>query len=304
MSADNRRTGIIVKLIGGIYFVDASDAVYECSARGVFRNIGLSPCCGDNAEFELMADGRGVIVGIGERKNELVRPPLANLDNIVFVCSTCEPAPSLLLLDKFIAVAEYKKINPIVVFTKTDKASGAELSAIYDKCGVECCCIASDDKDGAQKLLERLNGEISAFAGNTGVGKTTLLNNMLPGISEKTGDISRKLGRGKHTTRHVSLFKLDGGGYIADTPGFSSFDTMSYDVILKDELDKCFREFSPYLGKCRYVNCSHTKERDCAVRNAVERGMVCRTRYDSYCVMYGEAKSIPEWKYRSLKNEK
>lgn len=303
MSSENRNvlTGIIVKLIGGIYFVDASDAVYECSARGSFRKKGLSPCCGDRVNIETLTDSKGIITEILPRKNDIIRPPLANLDNLAFVSSTCEPPPNLLLLDKFIAVASFKGITPVIVFTKTDKQPADSLCEIYQKSGIEVYAVNSADKSGAVSLRRRFANGLTAFTGNTGVGKTTLLNNMFPELEEKTAQISRKLGRGKHTTRHVSLYKLQEGGFIADTPGFSSFDTMQYGVILKDELAGCFKEFGPFLGKCRFVNCSHTKEVGCSVIKALKEGKIQPTRHQSYVEMYNEAKSIPEWQYRSRK---
>ncbi len=294
--------GTIVKLIGGIYFVDASEVVYECTARGVFRKKGISPSCGDKAVIEVTSERKGVIIEICERENEIIRPPLANLDNLVFVSSTCEPPPNLQLLDMFIAVATYKKINPIVVFTKTDIGSASEYERIYKSCGIEVFCISNTDKDSAKMLRERLVGKLSAFTGNTGVGKTSLLNNMFPELSEKTAQISKKLGRGKHTTRHVSLYKLKEGGYIADTPGFSSFDTNRYDIIFKDELENCFVEFEENLGKCKFVNCSHTKEVGCAVLEAVREGRIPKSRHESYVYMYEQAKQINEWEYKNKKD--
>ncbi len=291
-------TGTIVKLIGGIYFVDASESVFECTARGVFRKRGITPSCGDKAVIEVTGENTAVITEICERKNEIIRPPMANLDNLVFVSSTCEPAPNLKLLDMFIAVAEYKGINPVVVFTKTDLSSPKEYCEIYEKCGIEVYCIDNSDGKSCLALKERLVGKISAFTGNTGVGKTSLLNNMFPDLNLKTQHISRKLGRGKHTTRHVEFYKLSEGGYIADTPGFSSFDTNRYDIIFKDELADCFKEFSPFLGKCRFVNCSHTKEIGCEIIKHVENGDIPRSRHESYVEMYKNACEINEWEYK------
>ena len=300
MNDENNKllSGMIIKLIGGIYYVDASDSIYECTARGVFRNKGISPCCGDMVSIDVTGERSGVITQILPRKNEIIRPPLANLDNLVLVTSTCEPSPNLLLLDKFIAVAEFKHINPILVFTKSDLKPADKLCEIYEKSNIEAYAISDSDPGGADAVKQRLAGELSAFTGNTGVGKTTLLNRIFPELGEKTAEISRKLGRGRHTTRHVSLYKLEGGGYIADTPGFSSFETGKYDVIFKDELADCFREFRPYLGKCRFVNCSHTKENGCAVLEAVQNGDIQPTRHESYAMMYDEAKLIPEWQYK------
>lgn len=308
MNSENAKllSGMIVKLIGGIYFVDAPDGIYECTARGVFRNKGLSPCCGDKVTIEAIGPLKGVITELLPRKNEIIRPPLANLDNLVLVTSTCEPAPNLLLLDKFIAVAEFKGIEPILVFTKSDLRSADELCAIYRSSGIEAYAVSDSDPGSANAVKERLAGQLSAFTGNTGVGKTTLLNSIFPQLGEKTAEISRKLGRGRHTTRHVSLYKLEGGvgGYIADTPGFSSFETGRYDVIFKDELAECFREFRPHLGKCRFVNCSHTKENGCAVLEALRGGEIQPSRHESYIEMYNEARLIPEWQYKQNKENK
>ncbi len=304
MDCENKKlSGTIVKLIGGIYFVDVSDSVYECTARGSFRNKGISPCCGDIVSIVQTGEGKGVIVEVSDRKNFIVRPPLANIDNLILVVSSCLPSPNLLLLDKFIAVAEYKNIDPIIVFTKTDITPADKLKKLYNDCGVEVFCISGGNEALADVLKQRISGQVSAFAGNTGVGKTTLLNGMFPDLKEKTAEISRKLGRGRHTTRHVSLYKLSGGGYVADTPGFSSFDTSQYDIIFKEDLAECFREFRPYLGKCRFLNCSHTKESGCAVLGAMAEGKICSSRHESYKAMYEEAKLIPEWKYKQYKKQ-
>lgn len=292
--------GIIIKALGGVYTVEASDGVYECKARGIFRKKNISPVCGDSVEFSLESDGSGIIESIGERKSLLIRPPLANLDMLVFVSSTCEPRPNLLLLDKFIAIAVYKKIEPIVVFTKIDKTSCSELADIYEKAGIKTFQADNTTGEGSAEVKAVLEGKLSAFTGNTGVGKSSLLNNMFPQLGLATNEISRKLGRGKHTTRHVELYKLDKGGYIADTPGFSSFDTNRYDIIFKDKLADCFAEFADYTDKCRFPDCSHTKEKGCAVIEAVKNGEIARSRHDSYVEMYEQAKQIKEWEYKNV----
>lgn len=292
-------TGLIIKALGGIYTVEASDGVYECKARGVFRKRGVSPVCGDNVDFSLEEDGTGVITEIHERKSLLIRPPLANLDLLVFVASVCEPEPNLLLLDKFIAIAEYKKITPAIVFTKIDKADCEEYCSIYSRAGIAVFNVDNTTGEGSDKVREFLKGKLSAFTGNTGVGKSSLLNNIFPQLQLATNEISRKLGRGKHTTRHVELFKVEGGGYVADTPGFSSFDTNRYDIIFKDDLAECFCEFRDYIGKCRFANCSHTKEKGCAVIQAVKDGKIAPSRHESYKEMYEQAKQLKEWEYKN-----
>ena len=290
--------GIIIKAIGGLYTVDASDGIYECKARGVFRKNRISPMCGDRVTIS-GEEGSFVIDSIEKRRSELIRPPLANLDILVFVSSTVEPRPNFLLLDKFIAIAEYKGIKPIVVFTKVDKRSSEELSEVYKKAGIEVFEVNNMTGEGSAEVKEALKGRLSAFTGNTGVGKSSLLNNIFPELSLETNEISRKLGRGKHTTRHVSLYKCEGGGYIADTPGFSSFDTNRYDIIFKDKLADCFCEFREFSGKCRFPDCSHTKEKGCAVIEAVDSGLIARSRFDSYVQMYDEARQLKEWEYKN-----
>ncbi|MBP5268774.1 MAG: ribosome small subunit-dependent GTPase A, partial [Ruminococcus sp.] len=220
-------------------------------------------------------------------------------DLLVFVSSTVEPKPNTLLLDKFIAIAEFKKIKPIVVFTKVDKRSGDELAAVYRSVGIDVFECDNVTGEGSAEVRAALQGKLSAFTGNTGVGKSSLLNNMYPELGLATGEISKKLGRGRHTTRHVQLYKLEGGGYIADTPGFSSFDTNRYDIIFKDKLADCFIEFAEYTDKCRFPDCSHTKEKGCAVIEAVKAGKIPQSRFDSYLQMYEDAKQLKEWEYKN-----
>jgi len=205
--------GIIIKAIGGLYVVETSDGVFECKARGIFRKKKISPVCGDRVTVTEEKDGSCVIEEIQERKSLLIRPPLANLDILAFVCATCEPKPNLLLLDKFIAIAEFKKIKPIIVFTKIDKQDCGEFSEIYRRAGIEVFEVNNKSGEGSEYVKKALAGKLSAFTGNTGVGKSSLLNNMFPELELATNEISQKLGRGKHTTRHVELYKLEDGGY-------------------------------------------------------------------------------------------
>lgn len=294
--------GIITKSVGGIYTVDVSTDIYnhkyiDCKARGVFRKNNISPVCADKVEVSEV-DGDYVITEILPRKSLLIRPPLANLDNLVFVNSTVQPVPNLLLLDKFIAIAVYKKIKPIVVFTKIDLKNSADLESIYKNAGIDVFSVDNTTGEGYEDIKEMLQGKISAFTGNTGVGKSSLLNNIFPDLSLATNEISKKLGRGKHTTRHVELFPLEKGGYIADTPGFSTFETNQYDIIFKNDLANCFTEFKEYTDKCRFADCSHTKEKGCAVIEAVKDGIIAESRYKNYVTMYEEARLLKEWEYR------
>lgn len=288
-----KTSGIITKCLGGLYTVESPVGIYECKARGVFRSKGISPCTGDRVIVE-----NGVITEIAPRRNHIIRPPLANLDQIIFIVSTVSPAPNYLLLDKFIAVAEYKEITPVMIITKTDLGDSSGIHEIYEKIGIEVLEADYGDESSIQKVRELLSGRISAFTGNSGAGKSTLLNAVEPELNIATGEISRKLGRGRHTTRHAELYKLRDGGYIADTPGFSTFETNRYDIIRKEELAGCFREFSELTDNCRFRDCSHTCEKGCAVVEAVESGDIPKSRHESYCTMYEEAKQLKEWELK------
>ena len=279
--------------------MEASDGVYECKARGLFRKKGISPNCGDYVKISAENASKGVIEEILPRRSQIIRPPLSNLDVLVFVSSVCEPRPNLLLLDEFIAIAEFKKIIPVVVFTKIDKQDSSELAKLYRDAGLTVFEVNNLTGEGSEEVKAFLEGKLSAFTGNTGVGKSSLMNRIFPELKLETNEISEKLGRGKHTTRHVQLYKLEKGGYIADTPGFSSFDTNRYDIIYKDELADCFCEFRQYLGKCRFPNCSHTKEKGCAVIEAVNEGKIARSRHESYINMYEQAKQLKEWEHKN-----
>ena len=296
-----KQTGRILKLVGGFYYVDAGGGnLIECRARGVFRKENISPCVGDIADVEMTAGGKGYIMGIAPRKNELLRPPLANLDQLVFVCSAADPAPNLFVLDSMIAICEKKGIAPFIVFTKKDLADLGSLVNIYREAGFPVAEVCGITGEGTQTVLEALAGKISAFTGNSGAGKSTLLNAIDPRLGLATARISEKLGRGRHTTRHVELYRLENGGWAADTPGFSAMDYQRFEIILKGELSDCFREFAPFQGDCRFTGCSHTAEKGCAVRQALADGKISQSRYESYCAMYERAKNIKEWERKEL----
>ncbi len=290
MATKEVSVGTIIKSIGGLYTVKSFDGMLECKARGKFRKDNVSPVVGDSVEVS-----NGVIEKILPRKNYIIRPPLANLDIMVFVTSMVKPSPNLTLLDKFIAICEFKGITPIVALTKVDLASYQNVYNIYSKVGIEVFVIDYDTPKVVENLKEKLANKISAFTGNSGVGKSTLLNAIDSSLNIPTGEISEKLGRGRHTTRHAELYPLDNGGLIADTPGFSTFETNKYDIIKKERLAECFREFTPYLGKCKFNDCSHTKEKGCAILEAVQSGEVSQSRHNSYCEMFEEAKLLKDW---------
>ena len=289
--------GRIVKSLGGFYYVapQSGGPVVECRARGAFRQQNIKPCVGDWATVELTKQGTGHVVQLEPRSNSLVRPPLANLDQLVLVVSIADPAPNAFVLDKLIAIAEYQQIEPVIVITKCDLADPKEFADIYRKAGFAVYETRTLEHQGIQEVMEMLKDKTSAFCGNSGAGKSTLLNAIDPRLSLDTGDISQKLGRGRHTTRHVELFELPQGGFVADTPGFSAVDLEKFQTILKDELADCFREMRDYEGKCRFRGCSHTKEAGCAVLQAVKDGEISQSRHQSYLNLYEQAKNIKEW---------
>lgn len=289
------RTGRITKLVGGIYEVLSEEKTYLCKARGLFRKEGNSPLVGDMVTFEELEEASGYLHEILPRKNQLVRPPLANLDLLFLVVSVTDPKPNFRVLDYLIAIAEHKNIEPAIIITKKDLTENCDFSKIYRDAGFLVFETGFDDETDLANIHHAMRGKLSAFCGNTGVGKSTLLNRIDPRFEAATGETSKKLGRGKHTTRHVQLYPVENGGFIADTPGFSRVDLERYAVILKDEMAFCFREFAPYIKKCRFHDCSHTKEKDCAVIDAVASGEIAPSRYASYLDLYENARKINEW---------
>ncbi len=287
-------TGLIVKAISGFYYIEAADVLYECKARGAFRKKGISPAVGDKAEITVFDDGSAALEKILPRKNYLIRPPLANLDRLFIVSSVSEPSPSTLIIDKITAVACEKRIEPVVVFTKSDLADCEELLDIYNKAGIKALSYSVHSQQSREELMSLIEGKVSAFTGNTGVGKSSLLNSLFPELEIETAEISRKLGRGRHTTRHSELYKV-GGGYVADTPGFSTVDIERYEVIKREDIAYCFPEFEPYLTECRFTSCAHICEKGCAVLEAVREGKISESRHNSYKQMYNEVKDIPSW---------
>lgn len=287
--------GLILKGIGGFYYVESSERIYECRARGIFRKEGVTPMAGDHITFTPKEDGSGTVDAILPRRNYLLRPPVANIDQLIVVVSVCEPAPNPLVLDKTIAAAEDREVEPVLVFSKIDLQDASPLCEIYSRAGYRCFCVSSATGEGVEEVETILRGKITAFTGNSGVGKSSLINSMFGRFHLETGEISRKLGRGRHTTRQVELLKLEGGGYVADTPGFSSISLEKSDPIPKENLPFCFREFAPYLGKCKFTSCSHTCEKGCAVLQAVEAGEISRSRHESYVEIYRELKDRKEW---------
>ena len=288
------KQGRILKGIGGFYYVEAEQTIYECKARGVFRKRGTTPLAGDWVQI-CIDNNTGTIEEIFPRKNMLVRPPCANIDQMFLVTSVCDPSPNLLVLDKMIAVAEDQEMEPILVISKTDLQSPHELENIYRKVGIQVIEVSSVSGQGIAQIKMLLKDKISIFTGNSGVGKSSLLNCISPEFRQETGIISSKLGRGKHTTRQVELLKLPCGGYVADTPGFSTMDMERYNIVKKEHLQYCFREMKPYITQCKFSSCSHTCEKGCAVLRAVEQGEITQSRHNSYTAMYEQVKDKKEW---------
>ncbi len=290
--------GIIVKGIGGFYYVEAAGTIYECKARGVFRKKKITPFVGDHVNISVDSEGTGSIEEILPRRNFLTRPPVSNIDQLMIVVSVCDPAPSPLIIDKTIAAAEDKAIEPVLLVSKTDLQDAEWLREIYAKTGIPYYSISSLTGEGIDEVRKLLRGKITAFTGNSGVGKSSLLNRIDDSLNLQTGEISQKLGRGRHTTRQVELIKLGDDTYVADTPGFSSIQIERYDLVKKENLQYCFREFEPYLNQCRFTSCSHTCEKGCSVIQAVNDGIISASRHESYVAMYNEVKDLKEWEMK------
>lgn len=287
-------SGIIIKSTGGFYYVEVADVIYECKARGIFRKKNNSPRVGDIVTISVPEDGYCSIDEIRPRKNSLKRPPLANIDILVIVVSTVEPSPNYLVIDKMTAAAVDNEIEPVIVVSKSDLKPGGELLSVYKKAGIKAFSYSSDNKASVDAVKDYLKDKVSAFTGNSGVGKSTLLNVLYPDLKLETGEISEKLGRGRHTTRTVELFKI-GDGYVADTPGFSTVDLERYNMIDKENIMFCFPEFKEYLTSCRFTSCSHTCEKGCEIIKAVNEGKISESRHQSYVSMYNEVKDIKQW---------
>lgn len=284
--------GKIIKGIAGFYYVDSHDGIFQCKAKGIFRNKSIKPLVGDNVEFEITheEDKEGNITEILERDNELIRPAVANIDQAMIVFALKAPNPNVNLLDKLLVCMEYQNIETIICFNKSDigdKDYAEELASIYRNAGYKVLFTSATENKGVEEVKKVLKGKSTVFAGPSGVGKSSMLNAIKEDAVMETGDISEKIGRGKHTTRHSEIFKTDDDTYVFDTPGFGS---VFIPGMTKEKLEDCFPEFSLYTNECRFIGCAHINEPDCAVKEALEAGKISESRYESYKAFYEELK--------------
>ena len=290
--------GIIFKALSGFYYVESEGETVECKARGRFRLDKTAPLVGDIVEFSHTEQGRGIVTGIMPRRNSFIRPPIANLDYMVIIASAVIPVTDPYLIDRMTAIACRSGCESIICINKCDLNSADMLYDIYSKAGFITIRTSAETREGTAELLDVIRGKICAFTGNSGVGKSSILNVLDPDFNISVGDVSRKLGRGRHTTRHVELYKLPGGAIIADTPGFSSFDTERMELVQKEELQHVFPDFAPYLGTCRFADCSHIKEPGCTVLEALADGKLQKSRHNSYVRLYEQALLYKEWEHK------
>lgn len=286
---------MIVKALSGFYYVNTGSKLVECKARGKFRLDGTSPLVGDRVSLSVDANGKGRIEQVEERSNWFIRPAVANIDALAFIAANTNPITDPFLVDRVSVIAAEAGCELIICVNKTDVDPGDELYDIFTKAGFKVVRTSAETGLGMDELLEAISGKICAFTGNSGVGKSSILNRLLPGVHIETGEVSEKLGRGKHTTRHVQLYELGKGTYVADTPGFASFEIEMMKVISKEQLQYDFIDFAPYIGKCRFNDCAHLKEPGCAVTEALEQGHIVPSRYRSYQRLYELSAQHKPW---------
>ena len=288
--------GIILKALSGFYYVDGGDgALTACRGRGKFRHQKLTPLVGDRVRFTPLGEGAGILDEILPRKNQFQRPAVANIDQLVVIASGAVPVTDPFLIDRVVSIAEGRDCEPVICINKCDLDAAEELYQTYRKAGFLTLRVSAETGGGIPELAAAISGKVSAFTGNSGVGKSSILNALEPEFRLQVGEVSDKLGRGRHTTRHVELFRLSSGAIVADTPGFSSFDTEGMELRRPEELQYTFREFAPYLDQCRFTGCAHVKEKGCAVLAAVKAGEITPSRHASYVRLYEQAKEVPEW---------
>ena len=289
--------GRILRSLSGFYDVQTQEGLITCRARGVLRREGNSPLTGDLVEITV-EKGKGMVEKILPRKNHFIRPAVANVDALVIFAANVNPVTEPFLIDRVAAIAGDQNVQAVLCVNKCDLDPAMDLVRIYEHAGFPVICTSAETGEGVEDLRALLEGKLTAFTGNSGVGKSSILNRLAPGLQLETGEVSERLGRGRHTTRHVELYRLGENTYVADTPGFSSFDTDQMELILKENLQYAFPDFGVFLGKCRFDDCSHRKEPDCAVRAAVEAGDIEASRYDSYLRLYEKSSQIKAWEIK------
>ena len=290
-------TGRIIRSISGFYDVQIPGRVVSCRARGILRKEGNSPLTGDMVEITVER-GKGMVEKILPRKNSFVRPAVANVDALVVFAANVNPITEPFLIDRVAAIAGDQEVPVYLCVNKCDLDPAVDLVRIYEHAGFPVICTSAETGEGVEQLRQLLTDKLTAFTGNSGVGKSSILNRLCPELELPTGEVSEKLGRGRHTTRHVELYSLGEDTYVADTPGFSSFDTDQMDVILKENLQYAFPDFGKYIGSCQFHDCSHRKEPGCAVRAAVDSGDLEKSRYESYLRLYEKASQINLWELK------
>lgn len=293
----DKRIGRILRSLSGFYDVQTPEALVTCRARGILRKEGNSPLTGDIVEITV-EKGRGMVERILPRQNWFVRPAVANVDALVIFAANANPITEPFLIDRVSAIAGDREVKVIICINKCDLDPAVDLERIYRNAGFPVIMTSAETGEGIEELRSLIKGKLTAFTGNSGVGKSSILNRLCPELALPTGEVSEKLGRGRHTTRHVELYRLEADTYVADTPGFSSFDTDQMEVILKENLQYAFPDFGPYIGKCQFHDCSHRKEPGCAVTAALAAGDIEPTRYDSYLRLYEKSSQIKLWEMK------
>jgi len=290
--------GRIMKALSGFYYVQTKNGLLECRARGKFRKEGMqSPLVGDLVEVST-ENGKGMVETILPRKNSFLRPAVANLDMLVLLASETIPVSEPFLIDRVTAIAGNQNVPVLICVNKSDLTATDNLLRIYRHAGYDVLSTSAVTGEGVEELRQMIQGKVVAFTGNSGVGKSSLLNQLNPSFGLKTGEVSDKLGRGRHTTRHIELLDLGNDTLAADTPGFSSFDTERMDLVLKENLQYAFPDFEPYSGTCQFHDCAHLKEPGCAVTRALAEGNIEQSRYESYVKLYEKAKEIKLWELK------